>query len=153
MTALGAGAGQAAFVTTDTGQKKIEHFQLNFYGVKTEAPEQRIQVCFRQSVCFWGLGLAQKPKDQEIHTFNSNERDFISLYNQCQILQSQADRSKQKFAPAKLDLQDKCPVLVTAGRLHFSHTTQRNTRNKGSKGGNKIFRKDTYYLLLLDTQF
>ena len=49
------GAKQAAIVATNTGKKKIEHFQLNFYGVKTEAPEQRIQVCFRQ--LFLGFGL------------------------------------------------------------------------------------------------
>ena len=31
-------------ITTDLGCQKIEHFQLNFFGIKKEAPEQRIQV-------------------------------------------------------------------------------------------------------------
>ena len=31
-------------ITTDLGCQKIEYFQLNFYGAKTEAPEQRIAV-------------------------------------------------------------------------------------------------------------
>ena len=38
------GEGEHALVTTERGCQKIEHFQLNFYGVKKEAPEQRIQV-------------------------------------------------------------------------------------------------------------
>ena len=39
-----AGEGEHALVDTDFGCQKIEHFQLNFYGVKKEAPEHRIQV-------------------------------------------------------------------------------------------------------------
>ena len=36
--------GEHSLVTTDLGVQKIEYFQLNFYGVKKEASEQRIQV-------------------------------------------------------------------------------------------------------------
>ena len=38
--------GEHSLITTDLGCQKIEYFQLNFYGVKKEAPEQRIQVRF-----------------------------------------------------------------------------------------------------------
>ena len=31
-------------VSTEAGFRPIEHLQLNFYGVKSEAPEQRIQI-------------------------------------------------------------------------------------------------------------
>ena len=37
--------GEHVLVNTEAGPKKIDFFQLNFYGVKKEAPEQRIQVC------------------------------------------------------------------------------------------------------------
>ena len=40
--------GDHVLVNTDAGPKKIDFFQLNFYGVKKEAPEQRIQVCLEQ---------------------------------------------------------------------------------------------------------
>ena len=36
--------GEHSLITTDLGLQKIEYFQLNFYGVKTEAPDQRIMV-------------------------------------------------------------------------------------------------------------
>ena len=36
--------GEHSLVTTDLGVQKIDYFQLNFYGVKKEASEQRIQV-------------------------------------------------------------------------------------------------------------
>ena len=36
--------GGHTLITTDLGCQKIEYFQLNFYGAKTEAPEQRIAV-------------------------------------------------------------------------------------------------------------
>ena len=36
--------GDHCHVATDSGCKKIEYFQMNFYGVKKEATEQRIQV-------------------------------------------------------------------------------------------------------------
>ena len=39
--------GEHALIATDLGYKKIEYFQLNFFGVKKEAPEQRIQVDFK----------------------------------------------------------------------------------------------------------
>ena len=37
--------GEHVWVGSEAGSKKIEYFQLNFYGVKKEAPDQRIQVC------------------------------------------------------------------------------------------------------------
>lgn len=36
--------GNHELVSTEAGFKPIEFFQLNFYGVKSEATEQRIQV-------------------------------------------------------------------------------------------------------------
>ena len=38
--------GEHTLITTDLGCQKIEYFQLNFYGIKKEAPEQRIKVRF-----------------------------------------------------------------------------------------------------------
>ena len=38
--------GEHSLITTDLGCQKIEYFQLNFYGIKKEAPEQRIKVRF-----------------------------------------------------------------------------------------------------------
>ena len=36
--------GEHQLVSTEAGFRQIEHLQLNFYGVKSEAQEQRIQV-------------------------------------------------------------------------------------------------------------
>ena len=36
--------GAHELVATEAGFRQIEHLQLNFYGVKSEAQEQRIQV-------------------------------------------------------------------------------------------------------------
>ena len=36
--------GEHQLVSTEAGFRPIEHLQLNFYGVKSEAQEQRIQV-------------------------------------------------------------------------------------------------------------
>ena len=36
--------GEHDLVGTETGYNKIQYLQLNFYGVKKEAPEQKIQV-------------------------------------------------------------------------------------------------------------
>ena len=38
--------GEHELVSTESGYNKIEYLQLNFYGVKKEAPEQKIQVGF-----------------------------------------------------------------------------------------------------------
>ena len=38
--------GEHSLISADLGCQKIEYFQLNFYGVKKEAPEQRIKVRF-----------------------------------------------------------------------------------------------------------
>ena len=35
--------GEHQLVSTEAGFKSIDHLQLNFYGVKSEAQEQRIQ--------------------------------------------------------------------------------------------------------------
>ena len=51
--------GEHTLITTDLGCQKIEHFQLNFYGVKKEAPEQRIKVRFYNfDMHFYGLQCA-----------------------------------------------------------------------------------------------
>eukprot|EP00057_Strongylocentrotus_purpuratus_P020599 XP_011675073.1 PREDICTED: myelin regulatory factor-like protein isoform X1 [Strongylocentrotus purpuratus] len=47
------------------------------------------------------------------------------------VEQSQADRSKKPFVPAKLDIHPDNVVKVTIGRLHFSETTSNNMRKKG----------------------
>eukprot|EP00092_Neocalanus_flemingeri_P045273 GFUD01050507.1.p1 GENE.GFUD01050507.1~~GFUD01050507.1.p1 ORF type:complete len:1315 (+),score=258.40 GFUD01050507.1:90-4034(+) len=36
--------GQHDFISTESGYKQIEYLQLNFYGVKKEAPDQKIQI-------------------------------------------------------------------------------------------------------------
>ena len=48
-----------------------------------------------------------------------------------QIEQSQTDRSKKKFFPIKLSFRGDSPMKVSAGRLHFSETTQNNNRKQG----------------------
>ena len=42
--------GEHQLVSTEGGFRQIEHLQLNFYGVKSEAQEQRIQVARSQSL-------------------------------------------------------------------------------------------------------
>ena len=42
--------GEHELVTTESGYSKVEYLQLNFYGVKKEAPEQKIQVDSRYKV-------------------------------------------------------------------------------------------------------
>ena len=42
--------GEHQLVSTEAGFRPIEHLQLNFYGVKSEAQEQRIQVRNRLKV-------------------------------------------------------------------------------------------------------
>ena len=53
--------GEHQLVSTEAGFRQIEHLQLNFYGVKSEAQEQRIQVITSsQAPSYASIGLAKK---------------------------------------------------------------------------------------------
>jgi hypothetical protein len=95
-------------VSTEAGFRPIEHLQLNFYGVKSEAPEQRIQVL--QSMLWAGF----------MFTIPMYGLTLLCV----QVEQSQTDRSRKRLFPIKLAFRgDQVNKAATQPSLHSTYIT------------------------------
>lgn len=104
--------GDARFVKTDKGFRKICSFHLHFYGVKMESPSQTIKV-------------EQSQSDRSKKAFHP-----VLWVNLCKSRVHFSKRTNLYFC-FRIDLRSDQITKITVGRLHFSETTSNNMRKKG----------------------
>ncbi|XP_055996738.1 myelin regulatory factor-like protein isoform X8 [Ostrea edulis] len=113
-------SGDARYVTTPEGVKKIDAFYLHFNGIKMESPTQTIKVEQSQS------DRSKKP----FHPVRC-----IKWWQQGKEMQRQMVANGKKgyvhLGGIEVDLIPEQTNKVTVGRLHFSETTSNNMRKKG----------------------
>nr|CAD7433161.1 unnamed protein product [Timema monikensis] len=102
--------GEAQFVKTPEGLKKIGSFHLHFYGVKVESPSQTIKVEQSQS------DRSKKPFHPVLALLYVTMEDTLTSL---------------KIGHSRMELRPDQSAKITVGRLHFSETTSNNMRKKG----------------------